>query len=31
MLVSQIPNATFEDCARLMESCFDWTVKVGSV
>ena len=24
MLVSQIPNATFEDCARLMEETFDW-------
>ena len=31
MLVSQFPDATFEECAKLMESCFDWTIKFGSV
>lgn len=24
MLVSQFPNATFEDCVQMMEETFDW-------
>jgi len=31
MLVSSSFFDTFEEAAKLMESCFDWTVKVGSV
>jgi len=29
MLVSMFKCDTFEECAKLMESCFDWRVDLG--
>jgi len=29
MLVSQFTSATFEECVKLMESCFVWQVSMG--
>lgn len=28
MLVSQFANESFEECAKFMEACFTWSVKV---